>query len=104
VCTHVAILKTGTLVTSGAVHDVLVDEDIVELSAADILKLKEAVKDFKGVTQIVSSEHYVQLYLLKGTAKLEEINSYCFSKGIVLNHLLLKRKRLEEKFFELTNN
>jgi ABC-2 type transport system ATP-binding protein len=104
VCTHVAILKTGTLVTSGAVHDVLVDEDIVELSAADISQLKEAVKDFKGVTQIISSEHFVQLYLLKGTAKLEEINSYCFSKGIVLNHLLLKRKRLEEKFFELTNN
>lgn len=104
VCTHVAILKTGTLVTSGAVHDVLVDEDIVELSAVDIPKLKEAVKGYNGVTQIISSEHFVQLYLLKGTAKLEEINSYCFSKGIVLNHLLLKRKRLEEKFFELTNN
>jgi ABC-2 type transport system ATP-binding protein len=104
VCTHVAILKTGTLITSGAVHDVLVDEDIVELSAADMPKLKEAVQDFKAVTQIVSSEHYVQLYLLKGTAKLEEINNHCFSKGIVLNHLLLKRKRLEEKFFELTNN
>jgi ABC-2 type transport system ATP-binding protein len=104
VCTHVAILKTGTLVASGAVHDVLVDEDIVELSAIDIPKLKEAVKDFKGVTQIISSEHYVQLYLQKNTAKLDEINSYCFSKGIALSHLLLKRKRLEEKFFELTNN
>lgn len=104
VCTHVAILKTGTLVTSGAVHDVLVDEDIVELSASDIPKLKEALKDYQGVTQLISSEHFVQLYLLKDTAKLEEINSYCFSKGIVLNHLLLKRKRLEEKFFELTNN
>jgi ABC-2 type transport system ATP-binding protein len=104
VCTHVAILKTGTLVTSGAVHDVLVDEDIVELSAADIPKLKEAVKDFKGITQVISSEHFVQIYLIKGTAKLEEINNHCFSKGIVLNHLLLKRKRLEEKFFELTNN
>jgi ABC-2 type transport system ATP-binding protein len=104
VCTHVAILKTGTLVTSGPVHDVLVDEDIVELSAADIPKLKEAVKGYNGVTQIISSEHFVQIYLLKGTGKLEEVNSYCFSKGIVLNHLLLKRKRLEEKFFELTNN
>jgi ABC-2 type transport system ATP-binding protein len=104
VCTHVAILKTGTLVTSGPVHDVLVDEDIVELSSSDIPKLKEAIKDYQGVTQITSSEHFVQLYLLKGTAKLEEINNYCFNKGVVLKHLLLKRKRLEEKFFELTNN
>ncbi|MBX9784774.1 MAG: ABC transporter ATP-binding protein [Chitinophagaceae bacterium] len=104
VCTHVAILKLGTLVTSGAVHDVLVDEDIVELGATDIPKLKEALKDFKGVTQMVSTEQYVQLYLHKNTAKLDEINSYCFNKGITLSHLLLKRKRLEEKFFELTNN
>lgn len=104
VCTHVAILKTGTLVAAGAVHDVLVDEDIVELSASDIPKLKEALKDYMGVTQILSTEHYVQLYLLKNTARLDEINSYCFSKGITLSHLLLKRKRLEEKFFELTNN
>jgi ABC-2 type transport system ATP-binding protein len=104
VCTHVAILKTGTLVTSGAVHDVLVDEDIVELAAADIPKLKEALKDFKGVTHMVASEHYLQLYFLKNSAQLDEINSYCFNKGITLNHLLLKRKRLEEKFFELTSN
>jgi ABC-2 type transport system ATP-binding protein len=42
--------------------------------------------------------------LPKGTAKLEEINRFCFDKGIVLNHLLLKKKRLEARFFELTNN
>ena len=28
----------------------------------------------------------------------------CFEKGVVLNHLLLKKKRLEARFFELTNN
>lgn len=104
VCTHVAILKTGTLITSGSVEDVLVDEDIVELSAADSNKLKEVAKELTGVTSIVSSENYMQLHFLKGTAKLDEINSFYFSKGITLNHLLLKRKRLEEKFFELTNN
>lgn len=104
VCTHVAILKTGTLITSGSVHDVLVDEDVVELSAADIQQLKEAVKDYNGVHTVTSSEQFVQLYLPKGTAKPDEINSYCFGKGIILSHLMIKRKRLEEKFFELTNN
>jgi ABC-2 type transport system ATP-binding protein len=104
VCTHVAILKTGTLITCGRVHDVLADEDVVELSAADIQKLKEAVKDFNGISTITSSQNFVHLYLPKNTAKLDEINSYCFSKGVTLNHLTLKRKRLEEKFFELTNN
>lgn len=104
VCTHVAILKTGTLITSGPVHDVLVDEDIVELSATNIGALKEIVKEFPGVHQTVSSEHFVQLYFEKGAAQLDAVNQFCFDKGIVLTHLLLKRKRLEEKFFELTNN
>jgi len=46
----------------------------------------------------------VQVTFPKGTAKLDEINSFCFKQGIALNHLTLKRKRLEARFFELTNN
>jgi ABC-2 type transport system ATP-binding protein len=103
VCTHVAILKLGNLITSGAVHDVLVDEDIVEVSAADATRLKEVLQGYTGAHQIISSEHFVQLYFAKGTGNLEAVNRFCFQQGIVLNHLLLKRKRLEEKFFELTN-
>lgn len=104
VCTHVAILKTGTLVASGPVHDVLVDEDIVEISAANMELLQQVVQDFPGAHQTVSSEQYIQLYFEKGTAQLDAVNRFCYDKGIVLTHLLLKRKRLEEKFFELTNN
>jgi hypothetical protein len=56
------------------------------------------------VHTVTASEQFVQVYLPKGTAKPDEINSYCFGKGITLSHLIIKRKRLEEKFFELTNN
>ena len=35
---------------------------------------------------------------------MEDINRLCFENGIVLNHLILKKKRLEARFFELTNN
>lgn len=102
VCTHVAILKSGELVVSGPVHDVLVQEDVVELGAADIIHLKQAASGIAGAHEIVVSEHYVQLYFPKGKASLEDINRHCFQQGVVLNHLLMKRKRLEEKFFELT--
>jgi ABC-2 type transport system ATP-binding protein len=46
----------------------------------------------------------VQAVLPKGTSNLEEINAFCFSKGVTLNHLILKKKRLEARFFELTGN
>lgn len=104
VCTHVAILKKGQLLTTGHVNDVLVDDDIVEISAADMDALTTAVKDYKNGISITREGNNLQLLLPKGSARLDEINNYCFSKGIVLNHLLFKKKRLEAKFFELTNN
>jgi ABC-2 type transport system ATP-binding protein len=104
VCTHVAIMKLGELVASGPVHDVLVQEDVVEMSSSDITGLKQIISEFPGVREVVSSEHFVQVYFPKGEADLSELNDFCFKKGIILNHLLLKRKRLEEKFFELTGN
>jgi ABC-2 type transport system ATP-binding protein len=102
VCTHAAILKTGELITTGLVDEILMDEDVVEVSAADLKALETVLKEFSGNVSIV--ENTVHLILPKGTAKLEDVNSFCFSKGIVLNHLLLKKKRLEARFFELTNN
>ena len=104
VCTHVAILKKGTLLTTGDVNDVLVDDDLVEISAADTSVLSLVIKNYCNDIKITRDGNLLQIILPKGTAKLDDINSYCFSKGIVLNHLLFKKKRLEAKFFELTNN
>ncbi len=104
VCTHVAILKTGTLITTGNVEDVLSDEDVVELGAANLAGLATALQHFgKGIV-VNEKQNTVQITLAKSSANLEEINAYCFSKGITLNHLVFKKKRLEARFFELTNN
>ena len=102
VCTHAAILKTGELITTGQVEEILMDEDVVEVSAADLNALENALKELAQNVTVVGNT--VQLIVPKGTASLEEINSFCFNRGIVINHLLLKKKRLEARFFELTNN
>jgi ABC-2 type transport system ATP-binding protein len=104
VCTHVAILKKGTLLTTGDVNDVLIDDDLVEISAADLDALYNVMNNYGHGIKITRDGNTLQLILPKGTAKLDDINNYCFSKGILLNHLLFKKKRLEAKFFELTNN
>ncbi len=104
VCTHVAILKTGELLTTGEVNEILQDEDIVEVSANDLNSLVDILRPLTDRLHINNDSKTIQLSLAKGTARLEDINSLCFSKGIVLNHLLLKKKRLETRFFELTNN
>ena len=104
VCTHVAILKKGTLLTTGDVNDVLVDDDLVEISANDLNALAAVINNYGNEIKITRDGNLLQLIFPKGTAKLDDINNFCFSKGIVLNHLLFKKKRLEAKFFELTNN
>lgn len=104
VCTHVAILKTGTLITTGDVQEVLMDEDVVEVSAENMQLLAQALSGFNHHASIHQNENNILITLPKGTARLDEINSFCFNQGITLNHLLLKKKRLEARFFELTNN
>jgi len=102
VCTHVAILQKGRLITAGHVDEVLVNEDIVELGAKDILKLESVLKNTNGWTQIKKDGNLIHLFFPVGTASLENINEHCYKSGVILNHLQLKRKSLEVKFFELT--
>jgi ABC-2 type transport system ATP-binding protein len=46
----------------------------------------------------------IHLFFPVNTARLEDVNRFCFEKGIALNLLLVKKKSLETKFFELTND
>ena len=104
VCTHVAIIKRGTLITTGPVEDVLADEDTVEMGAADLSSLTTVMSLYGNGSKVSQEGSFLLVNMPKGTARLDDINRYCFSKGIVLHHLLFKKKRLETKFFELTNN
>jgi ABC-2 type transport system ATP-binding protein len=104
VCTHVAILKTGDLVTSGEVNEVLVDDDIIEIGAADTESLTRILMEHEGHSKLTTEGNYFHLFFEKGTAKPEEINAFCFNRGVKLSHLVLKKQKLEAKFFELTGN
>ena len=104
VCTHVAILKTGTLLTTGEVEEVLADEEIVELRASDLVTLATLIRQLNENVAIDEASNTVHIKFQKGNARLDEINKFFFQNGIVLTHLVLKKKRLEARFFELTNN
>jgi ABC-2 type transport system ATP-binding protein len=104
VCTHVAILKTGDLVASGEVNEVLIDDDIIEIGAEDQETLTRILMEHEGHSKLTKEGNYFHLFFEKGTAKPEEINAFCFNRGVKLSHLVLKKQKLEAKFFELTGN
>jgi len=103
VCTHAAILKTGTLITTGLVDEIMMDEDVVELSAVDFQALKNVISQLGKEMILDERAGTVQIVFPKGMAKMDEINRHCFNNGIVLTQLVLRKKRLEARFFELTN-
>jgi ABC-2 type transport system ATP-binding protein len=104
VCTHVAILRKGELITSGDVNEILSNEDMVEVGAKNGENLIEVLQNMPTQTRVAKEGGMIKVFYPVGTADLEAINHFCFSNGIILNHLILKKKSLEARFFELTNN
>jgi ABC-2 type transport system ATP-binding protein len=104
VCTHAAILKNGQLITTGHVDEIMLDDDVVELSAADINALAAVFRAAGKEVLIDTKTQTLQVVYPKGTARMEEINRFCFDHGIVLTQLMQLKKKLEARFFELTNN
>lgn len=101
VCTHVAILKKGDLLLNGAVDDVLHSEDQIEVRAADMQALSQLLQHMPGIQKIAQNNGMLQVSFNDGITTTA-VNEFCIAKGIVLSHLLLKKRSLESKFMELT--
>ncbi len=102
VCTHVAILKKGTLLLDGPVNDVLRCVDQIEVRAADLLQLQNILQKMNGINKIQLADNSLLLTCAPGVIP-EQVNSFCSNRGLVLSHLVLKKKSLETKFMELTS-
>lgn len=105
VCTHVAIIQRGDLKTVGSVAEVLsgshTNTRVIEAAAADLAGLENALKQMSGIQKISVSDN--RLFLTcDETVTAEQVNKYCFEKGIVLARLNLKIKSLETRFLEIT--
>lgn len=103
ICDHVAILKFGKLIAHGTVASVLADEDCYLLNASNREDLIELLNSLTGVSRLAITSEGVECYIKDENLNAEMINNYCFQHQIVLNQLTAKKKRLEEKFFELTS-
>jgi len=107
VCTHVAIIQKGVLKTVGSVIDVLstsaANKIIVEVAAEDLELLKTVLSEMNGIGDIKILDNELHITCEENISAIN-INQYCFSKGIVLSRLNVKRKSLETRFLEITGN
>jgi len=103
VCTHVAVLQKGKLLTSGPVNTVMVREDFVELGSSDMNRLETVVRQHPLFGHLVIADGGLQVFFT-GVIDPGELNSWLAGNGIWLNHLQVRRKSLESAFLEMTQN
>ena len=103
VCTHFGILKKGNLVYSGKVDEDLGDFVYIEVGSADLKGLEEALRHYKAYVSHKPLKEALEVKFEHGTIPTE-INKYVSEKGIVLSHLVMNKKTLEQQFLEILEN
>lgn len=101
VCSHVSILKSGHIIFSGSVDSMTSSESsVIEIASSDQDKL---LREVTAYAEVVSAEKENNLVLVKTKQNCnpEDLNSYLISKGIVLSHLAMRKKSIENQFLEL---
>lgn len=100
ICNHVAILKRGELLADGPVKELLAEEEIIEISCENNQDLMEKLKETQLVKEI-EIENGLLVITLAEEVSPADINVFAFSEGIVINHMLSRKRSLESQFLEL---
>lgn len=101
ICSHVAIIKNGKLLATGAVGSILNHQPTVEVGAPDVEKLLQLLTGHTLVQKMERKGGRLELELSPGGLPAE-LNRLAFEHGIVLDHLVLKPSSLEIEFLEIT--
>jgi ABC-2 type transport system ATP-binding protein len=100
VCTHFAVLKKGKNVFTGNVEDVTTKKEAVELSAPDMDKLVQIIKDYPFTAEINQNHDKITVKLLSGKTSFD-LNQYIVEKGLVVSYLATQHQNLEQQFLEI---
>ncbi|MCX6279057.1 MAG: ATP-binding cassette domain-containing protein [Bacteroidetes bacterium] len=103
ICSHVAVLKQGRKLFDGQVSDVLAISDSFELAAGDLEKLQIAISLHPAFKSLAIAGNKILVYF-KDEVTPDNLNSFCFSEGIILTHLSERKRSLEQHFLELLHD
>lgn len=102
VCSHVVIIRKGVKLYSGRVDRMNASHGFFELKSSDQQKLMALLENHPSIGKITINEGLLTAFLDE-PMDAEALNSFLFSKGIVLSYLVKRKESLEEQFLQLTN-
>lgn len=100
ICTHVAVLKLGNLLTFGSIQAVLNKQEQVYVSSDNLDMLKLCLGQIEGVNDIKATGDKIYLSLEQGKNSAY-LNKALFDKGIIVSEIGVQKSDLEANFLEL---
>jgi len=101
VCSHVVILRKGSMLYSGRVDGMLASHGFFQLQSADMDKLKKYLEGHASFGKIAENGSLITAYL-KEEFGAADLNKDLSSQGIYLSHLVKRKESLEEQFLTIT--
>lgn len=102
VCSHVVIIRKGVKLYSGRVDEMNASHGFFELRSGEMERLQALLTDHPSIGKVSFKDGLVTA-ILDEPMDAEAINSFLFSKGVVLSYLVKRKESLEEQFLQLTN-
>ena len=103
ICSHVAIIKNGKLLSTGMVGELLSDDYLIELGAFDLDKLEQFTTKCKAIKSVQKKAKYWICTIDKDTPA-ESISKEAHNNGLILSHFVIRKQSLEEEFLTITKN
>ena len=101
VCTHVGILKSGNLLKYGHVDTILSEDILLEISTENLEYLRQAINELSGLKIVKEVKGNLIVKVSEDGMNASELNKTLLERGIVLNHLVSKKKSLEDQFLQI---
>ncbi len=102
VCTHFAVLNYGKLIYTGKVDEVSKEQQVVEVSSEDIVNLEKAINKF-SFKKGYDLEQDKIIVKLENNKSVLDLNRYLVKSGIIVTHLVIQKKSLEQQFLDILN-
>lgn len=99
VCTHFCVLRRGDLMHTGPVASVGQGAETVEVWA-ETAGFAEVLQKFSGAHSVFRENGAYHVALKEGFTS-QDINRFLFDEGVVVSHLVTKKKSLEKQFLEI---
>ncbi len=103
ICSHVSILKNGNLIAEGPVGTILGDSSILEISTSiDKQSELQTWIQNRGDLELMKRDGSIFLVSIEPDCNPANLNKDAFDAGLVLSHIKLRKRSLEEEFLSIT--